>query len=228
MILWNGIDIRTKGIINEKIPTITKGKKRIETYEVEGKNGLLMVDKGTYESFIVSLSCHFNENVFDIDEIKSFLDGYGKLSIDGVREYEAVINNQIDFEEVLRSGFRKFPIQFLCNPIAHDIEPTSVEITESPTTFTINQTANTYPVLTIKGTGDVVIYFNNKAFYLYNLNSEYTYTLDCDAKEIIDQLGRNCSNQMRYDFPYLKPGENTITYTGTITSFEIEYKKAYL
>lgn len=226
MVLWNNVDLRTKGIIVENIPTIIKGKKRIETYEVEGKNGLLMVDKGTYDSFIVSLSCHFNE-IHDIDEIKSFLDGYGKLTIDGEREYEAIINNQIDFEEVLRSGFRKFPLQFLCNPIAHDIESTSVEITE-PTSLTINQTANTYPIITIEGTGDVVVYINNKAFNLYDLNSEYTYTLDCNAKEIVDQLGRNCSNQMRYDFPYLKPGENTISYTGTITSFEIEYKKAYL
>ena len=226
MVLWNNVDLRTKGIIVENIPTITKGKKRIETYEVEGKNGLLMVDKGTYDSFIVSLSCHFNE-IHDIDEIKSFLDGYGKLTIDGEKEYEAIINNQIDFEEVDRSGFRKFPLQFLCNPIAHDIEPTIVEITE-PTSLTINQTANTYPIITIKGTGNVVVYINNKAFNLYNLNSEYTYTLDCNAKEIVDQLGRNCSNQMRYDFPYLKPGENTIDYTGTITSFEIEYKKAYL
>lgn len=227
MILWNGIDLKSKGIINEIIPTITKGKKRIETYEVEGRNGVLMVDKGTYDTFIVSLSCHFNENVFDIDEIKAFLDGYGKLSIDGVKEYDAIVNNKIDFEEINRSGFRKFPIQFLCNPIAHDIESTSVEITE-PTSLTINQTANTYPIITIKGTGDIVVYINNKAFNLYDLNSEYTYILDCNAKEIVDQLGRNCSNQMRYDFPYLKPGENTISYTGTITSFEIEYKKAYL
>lgn len=227
MVLWNNIDLRTKGIIVENIPTITKGKKRIETYEVEGKNGLLMVDKGTYDSFIVSLSCHFNE-IHDIDEIKSFLDGYGKLTIDGEKEYEAIINNQIDFEEVDRSGFRKFPLQFLCNPIAHDIESTLVEITESPTTFTINQTANTYPIITMVGTGDVVIYFNNKAFNLYSLDNTKTYTLDCNAKEITDQLGNNCSNQMRYDFPYLKPGENTIAYTGTITNFEIEYKKAYL
>lgn len=226
MVLWNNVDLKTKGIIVENIPTITKGKKRISTYEVEGRNGLLMVDKGTYDSFICSLSCHFNE-IHDIDAIKSFLDGYGTLTLDGLREYEAVVNNQIDFEEVDRSGFRKFPLQFLCNPIAHDIQPTSVEITE-PTSLTINQTANTYPIITIEGTGDVVVYINNKAFNLYNLNSEYTYTLDCNAKEIVDQLGRNCSNQMRYDFPYLKPGENTISYTGTITSFEIEYKKAYL
>lgn len=227
MVLWNGTDLSTKGIVVEKIPTITKGKKRIETYEVEGKNGLLMIDKGTYDSFIVSLSCHFNE-VNSIDEIKAFLDGYGTLSIDGTREYEAIVNNKIDFEEVERSGFRKFPLQFLCNPIAHDINSTEKTISASPTTFEISQTANTYPILTIKGSGDVSITFNNITFYLYGLEAAKTYTLDCNAKEIVDQLGNNCSNKMRYNFPYLKPGENTIAYSGTITQFTITYKKAYL
>lgn len=227
MVLWNNTDLRNKGIIVEKIPTITKAKKRIETYNVEGRNGVLMVDKGTYDTFVVSLSCHFNETN-SIDEIKSFLDGYGKLSIDGTREYEAILKNNIDFEEILTSGFRKFILQFLCNPIAHDISATNVSVSATPTTLTINQTANTYPVLTIKGSGNVVIFFNNKRFDLLSLDSTKTYTLDCEAKEIVDNGGINCSNKMKYDFPYLKPGENIITYTGTITQFDISYKKAYL
>ena len=73
MVLWKGVNLNTKGIIVEKIPNITKGKKRIDTYEIEGKNGVLMIDKGTYDSFICSLSCHFEET-HSIDEIKSFLD----------------------------------------------------------------------------------------------------------------------------------------------------------
>lgn len=227
MVLWNNTDLRTKGIIVEKIPTITKPKKRFDTHEIEGRNGVLIVDKGTYDTFIVSLSCHFNETN-SIDEIKSFLDGFGKLSIDGVREYEAILRNNIDFEEILTSGFRKFQLQFLCNPIAHDITATDVSITSTPTTLTINQTANTYPVLTIKGSGNVVFYFNNKRFDLLSLDSTKTYTLDCNAKEIVDNASINCSNKMKYDFPYLKPGENTITYTGTLTQFTISYKKAYL
>ena len=227
MVLWNNTDLKNKGIIVEKIPVITKAKRRYDTYEVEGRNGVLIVDKGTYDTFIVSLSCHFNETN-SIDEIKSFLDGFGKLSIDGVREYEAILKNNIDFEEVLTSGFRKFTLQFLCNPIAHDITATDVSVTSTPTTITINQTANTYPILTIKGSGDYSIYFNGNRFDLKSLDSSKTYTLDCEAKEIVDNNNNNCSNQMKYDFPYLKPGENTISYTGTLTQFKITYKKAYL
>lgn len=226
MVKWNNTDLKTKGIIVENIPNIIKGKKRIDTYEVEGRNGLLIVDKGTYDSFIVSLSCHFNET-YSIDEIKSFLDGYGTLSIDGTREYEAFVRNQIDFEEIERSGFRKFPIQFQCNPIAHDIDETVVNVSSTPTSITINQTFNTYPVIELKGSGDVSITFNNETFYLYGLDSANTYILDCNAKEITSG-GLNQSNLMSGNFPYLKPSSNTISYTGTITQFKIKYKKAYL
>lgn len=228
MVKFNNIDLASKGIIVEQIPKIIKGKKRIETYQVEGRNGVLVVDKGTYDTFVVSLSCHFNEKNYSIDEIKELLDGYGKLSLDGLREYDAFIQNQIDFDEVERSGFRKFPIQFMCNPIAHDINSTSVEITESGTDIEIEQTANSYPMIELTGENDISITINNKTFYLYDLDNTRTYTLDCNSKEIYDDLGNNCSNQMSGDFPYLIPNTNTVSYTGTINSLEIEYKKAYL
>lgn len=226
MILWNGINLRDKGIIVENSPTISKGKKRVKTYEVEGRNGVLIIDKGTYESFVCTLDCHFNTDTNSIDSIKEFLDGVGTLSFDGIREYEAILQNQIDFEKV--QNFRKFPVQFLVNPIARDIQETEIEITDSRTELNIESTANVYPIIELKGTGNVTITFNNKTFYLYDLDPELTYTLDCDAKVIINSNGLNCSNQMKYDFPYLQKNTNIITYSGFIDEFIIIYKKAYL
>lgn len=226
MVLWKGIKLRTKGIIVENVPNISKGKKRIQTYEIPGKNGVLMVDKGTYSQFVCSLECHFDTDNFSIDSIKEFLDGYGTLSFDGITEYNAIIQNQIDFEKV--AMFRKFVVQFLVNPISTDIEPTTYVVENNPDTLNISATANMYPVITLVGDGDVSITINNKTFYLYDLDQSLTYTLDCDAKVITNSNGLNCSNQMQYDFPYLQKGENTISYIGTINSFSIAYKKAYL
>ena len=148
-------------------------------------------------------------------------------TLDGTTEYEAIVKNQIDFEDIDRSGFKSFVIQFLCNPIAHDIDETVVNVSSTPTSITINQTFNTYPIIELKGSGDVSITFNNETFYLYGLNIANTYILDCNAKEITSG-GLNQSNLMSGDFPYLKPSSNTISYTGTITQFKIKYKKAYL
>ena len=227
MILWKGIDFKSKGIIVETTPKISKGKKRIETYEIEGRNGFLTIDKGTYASFVVSVECHINEDITSIDNIKEFLDGYGTLSFDGKKEYTAIIQNAISFEKV--TNFKKFVIQFLVNPISKDIEAQTQTINTSPFSFEINEaTTNMYPLIKIEGTGDVSITFNNKTFYLYGLDSSLSYILDCENKEIINSNGLNCSGQMRYDFPYLKSGNNDISYTGIITNIEIEYKKAYL
>lgn len=227
MVKWKGIKLSTKGIIVEKTPSIMKGKKRFEKYEIEGRNGVLVIDKGTYDSFVVTLECHFDISRYSIEEIKEFLDGYGTLSFDGEKEYTAIIQNQIEFEKV--SMFRKFPIQFLVNPICTDINSTVLEVESNNYEINIEEaTANMYPLLTIKGSGDVSFTFNNKTFYLYELNQDNTYYLDCENKVIYDTNNVNCSRLMKYDFPYLKPKTNTISYTGTITLFQIEYKKAYI
>lgn len=227
MVKWKGIELSTKGIIVEKTPSIMKGKKRFEKYEIEGRNGVLVIDKGTYDSFVVTLECHFDISKYSIEEIKDFLDGYGTLSFDGEKEYTAIIQNQIEFEKV--SMFRKFPIQFLVNPICTDINSTVLEVESNNYEINIEEaTANMYPLLTIKGSGDVSFTFNNKTFYLYELNQNNTYYLDCENKVIYDTNNVNCSRLMKYDFPYLKPKTNTISYTGTITLFQIEYKKAYI
>lgn len=226
MVLWNGINLRERGIIVEKIPDIIKGKKRFKSYEIEGRDGVLVVDKGTYDSFVCTLECHFDTDSQSINSIKEFLDGYGTLSFDGETEYTAYISNQIDFEKV--AMFRKFPLQFSINPISKDITPTLFSVTESPITLTINSTYKMYPTITLIGSGDVTITINNKTFYLYDLNSSLTYTLDCEAKVIVNSNNVNCANQMKYDFPVLEKGINNISYTGTLTKFDISYKKAYL
>lgn len=226
---WKGVSLCQYGIIVEKVPKIPKGKKKIEIYEIEGRNGFLTIDSDVYEPFLISLECHINTDAYSLDVIKHFLDGYGTLSIDGQREYNAIIQNQIDFEKVAQLGFRKFIIQFLCNPIAHEINPIQKEISSNSETFEISDaTANMYPTITLAGSGNVNITVNNKTFCLTELDSTKTYTLDCENKVIIDNNATNVANKMLYDFPYLIPGENSVSYTGTITNFVISYKKAYL
>lgn len=227
MVKWKGIDLKDKGIIVEESPQIPKAKREFETYKIDGRNGVLTVDKGTYSTTSLSLKCHFDTERANIDEIKAFLDGYGTLSLENDREYTAIINNQISFEKVLR--FRKFVIQFLVNPISYSVSSTTKNVTGTPTTFEITDaTAEMQPMIEIQGTDNVEITINNKTFHLSELENGKTYKLDCGAKEILDNNNLNSSNKMSGDFPTLKPGMNTIEYNGTITNFKITYKKAYL
>lgn len=227
MIRWKGHLFLGKGIINEKTIIPPKGKKRIKKYEIDGRNGVLIIDENSYDPFVISIPCHLDTLRTNMDDVKKFLDGYGTLSFDDQREYTAIIQNQIDFTKIIQ--FRSFIVQFLVNPIAHDIAVSTQTVDSSPTTFTIDDaTAEMQPTIEIVGSGDVSITVNNKTFHLYDLDSTKTYTLDCENKMITDENHNNVSNQMQNDFPTLIPGENTINYTGTITTFNISYKRAYL
>lgn len=223
MIKFKGIDLFTKGIIVEKTPTISKGKKKINIYEIDGRNGFLSIDTGVYAPFSITLECHCKDTA-NKEDIKQFLDGYGTLSFDDEKQYTAIVNDAIPFEKVM--NFKRFQINFLVNPIAEDIIATSSTISSSPTTLTINDTySEIYPILKIAGSGDIEITINNKTFYLNDIDGEYI--LDCKNK-VITKNNINASSSMYGDFPTLINGENTISYTGTISSFEIEYRKTYL
>ena len=223
MLLWNNIDFKEKGIIVETTPKISKGKKKINIYEVEGRNGFLSVDTGAYDSFPLSIECHAKETA-NFDEIKLFLDGYGTLSVDGKREYTAIIQNSIPFEKVLM--FKKFIVQFLVNPISESIQSFSYVVTEQNDILNISDaTENIFPILEITGSGNISITINNKTFNLKNISGKYI--LNCKLKTIT-QNDLNASDKMQYDFPSLKPGENFISYIGNVTEFKITYRKAYL
>ena len=221
MVKWNGIDFKNKGIIVEKTPTISKGKKDIEIYSVAGRSGFLSIDKGTYQPFSLQIECHAKETA-NFDEIKAFLDGYGTLTLDGEREYTAIVNNAIPFEKV--QMFKSFVVQFMVNPIAHDITPTTISITDD---FTIvGATAKMHPILTLEAAaGGAEVNINGVEFTTSNEESA-TYILDCESK-IITKNGINASNEMLGDFPFFINGENTYQGTG-VTSLSASYKKAYL
>lgn len=219
---WKGITFNSKGIIIDKTPTISKGKKDIETITIPGRNGFLAIDKGTYQPFVVSLECHAKETA-NFDTIKTFLDGYGTLSFDGLREYTAVIQNAIEFSKALQ--FKRFPIEFLVNPIAEDITPTTYTVTSSGSTLTITDSnAPIYPKIELTISGQTSFVVNG---YSFSLSTAGTYTLDCKNMVIIDSNDDNAASIMDGDFPILG-NSNTITYVGNVTSFQIIYKKAYL
>lgn len=228
MYKWKGTDLSTKGIIVEKKPTISKGKKKIKTYDIYGRNGFLSIDTGVYEPFELTLECHLDTSIANLDEVKALLDGYGTLQFDSDRQYTAIVNNAIPFE-VVATKFRSFIIQFLCQPIAESTTETTYAVGASPQTLTINDTyTDIYPIIEIKATTDMNITINGTNFLLSNLDSSKTYTLDCKNQEITDNSGNNASNLMSGNFPKLIKGSNAITYTGTKTTFNIKYHKTYL
>ena len=227
-ISWNNQKFYDKGVIIEKIPTITKAKKRFKTYTIPGRNGVLNIDQDTYDTIACTLECHFKDLDTTIPTLNTWLDGYGKLSLDGVRYYEGIVSNNIPYEQI--QNFKKFQVNFTLNPIQKKINATEKELDVSESTQTINVggTYKTYPVIEVDGTGQLIIRVNETTFTITS-DGNYPYILDCEAKEIL-QNNVNASSAMSGDFPFLIPGDNEIylSGTGTFTSITITYHESYL
>lgn len=233
MIIWKGVNLASKGIINDNIPKIQKPKKRIDVYEIYGRDGFLSVDNGTYDSWQLSLECHLPDNA-DMNYIASLLDGYGTISFDGIKQSTAIINSNIEFDLIRNSGFKKFLLEMQVNPIFEDITPTIRNLSSSfspvgdfyRVLLEGSYNFNIYPEeLEIEISTDSDIYFNNRKFSL----KAGHYFLNCKMKEIVDNDGDNMSSKMSGNFPYLDTsGSNLIKLTSNPTIFKMTYRKTYL
>lgn len=219
---WNGVTFNSKGIIIEETPIIPKAKKNFTNYTIPGKSGFTSIDNKTYDSIPFTLKCHFKDGVGNREEIAAWLDGYGTLQVDEEKEYKGQISNTIPFEKVTR--FRKFPVQFLLQPIAQAVEPTIISRTTTGS-FDSDTYTDSFPIIRVTGSGTITIGLNGIQFTIYNASGEYI--LDCGAK-VITNNGSNASNSMSGDFPKVINGSNALTVTGTVTALTIEYKKSYL
>ena len=219
---WNGVTFNSKGIIIEDTPVMPKAKKRFTQYTIPGANGFKTIDNKTYEAIPFTLKCHYKEGTGNREQIGAWLDGYGKLQIDDEKEYTGYISNTIPFEKVV--SFKKFPVQFMLQPIAKAVNATTINMT-TPGTFQSDTYTNAYPIIKVTGTGNITIGLNGTQFTIYSASGEYI--LDCEAK-VITKNGFNESANMSGDFPVVKNGSNQLTITGSVTALTIEYKKSYL
>lgn len=218
---WKGITFTSKGVVIEKIPLVSRANHSYTKYTIPGRSGNLVIDNKTYDEVPFSLECHFNNTTTNINDVKSWLDGYGKLQLDNEKEYTGYVSNVISFEQIKR--FDKFIVQFMLKPFAKALTPTTITRTTSGT-FTAN-TVNTYPTITITGSGTIGLTLNGTSFTISNANG--TYILDCEAK-IITKAGLSQSSSMSGDFPMIINGSNSLTVSGTISALEISYYKTYL
>lgn len=227
MFYFKGSSSISKGLIVTNEIKIGKARKRIDRIEIDGRNGYLTIDKGTYDPILVSVKCHLKTT--NMSDIYSWLDGYGKFSLDNQIEYDAIVSNQISLEKIT-NHFDNILIQFELQPISKSKNFIEVEIEETPQIISISEaTAIIEPIIELDMTGDISITFGSKTFTLTDLDGETI--LNSELKTINDSSG-NISNKMLGDFPTLTTGSNSVSYIlgdgSTITSFIIKYKKAFI
>jgi predicted phage tail component-like protein len=211
------------GLIIEHNPVIPVPKKNINTIPIEGRNGSLTEDLGTYEDIeIPVLFALADENIKPkCRQIKNWLVGKmlnNKLIFDDDLDtfykvkYVKIPN---DIERVL-DQIGKFTAIFVCEPFSFS----SVDVLEfSQPTSLYNDGYDSEPYFKIYGTGDVTLTINSKNIILKGLN-EYI-ELNSEIEKCYKGT-QPLDDKMIGEFPILTSGENQISWVGNITKVDIK------
>lgn len=219
--IWNGI--KSDDLIINKLPNIIKAAKDITKIEVQGRDGSLTQDNGSYKSIVKSVECTMKD-LEQIDFICSWLTGSGEVifSNEPTKVYKATIINQIEFERVVAT-FHSFIVQFECQPHKYDIDNQLITLLSSGSIYNAGTTSK--PVIKIYGTGAIDLNINGNIINLSNVD-EYV-TIDSDLIDCYKDTELK-NNYMNGDFPELVNGTNNISWIGTVTKVEIIPNWRYL
>ena len=159
-------------------------------------------------------------------EIKGVLAQASTLSFDDAPNfYYKIKQAQISETESVIKASGVFSVEFIAEPYEYE---TSATGNYSVKSFTIaNKTTTTaLPVIKIYGTGTVVLNINGRGITITGLTSSIV--LDSELQEAHSGLTTNMNSNMNGEFPILRTGNNTITWTGMVTKVEIDPRWRWL
>lgn len=227
---WKGKRSNTiPGLIICELPPITKPKMRTSITKIDGRDGDIIEELG-YESYTKNVKIGLTKN-YDVDSIAKYFTGEGTLIISDEpnRVYNSKIIDKVDYEKLLR--FKTATVKFHTQPFKYlKDEPSKKLIISSETSLIVKNQGleKSKPIITLYGSGTIEILINN--------NSIFTYTFpEGDSSVVIDSIQEEAyldgifkNRNMLGIFPILEPGDNVITWTGTLTQIIVEPKSRWI
>ena len=227
-VIINNQNTKTLGFALKGRPNIPSANKRYESTEVEGRDGSLTRFLG-YEDlkFTLNFNILFQSDIKQkLREIKGALAQAGTLSFDDSPNfYYKIKQAQISETESVIKSSGVFSVDFVADPFEYQ-KTSSTAYTTKPISLTNQTTAEALPLIKITGTGTVVLSVNGTGITLTGLTSSIV--LDSELQEAYAGLTTNMNSSMNGNFPVLKIGSNTITWTGAVTKVEIDPKWRWL
>jgi len=205
------------GIVITEKPSDSKAEKNVDEIPIPGRDGDLTFDYGTYKPLPSTLICTLLDDN-NIDAVKSWLDGYDKLifSWRPGRYFDAKLINRIDIAQTL-AAFGEFPLIFKTQPHVYAVNNSLITLTAAGSIFNPGS-YKSKPVIKIYGTGAINLTINGNVINLTNVVAYVT--VDSELMDCYKDTDLK-NNYMAGEFPELLPGENIISWTGTVTKIEI-------
>lgn len=226
---FNGDRSLSLNLFLENYPSIPIANEEYEEQPVEGRSGNLIINKGTYPDKKIPFTFTILSPRIEIDfekvyewftEIEDNRLIFGRS--DRCYKVKKVIfgNIQKEFRSI-----GEFDIIFLCEPFTQDLTKTVHEITKSGFKINYNGNAPGDTLIKVYGSGNIQLTINGETMQINNVNNYIE--IDSDLLQVRNQDGTSKDDDTLGDFILLEKGENTISYTGSVTKIIIEYTTKY-
>jgi predicted phage tail component-like protein len=224
-----------KGLLIQSLPPITKPQQRVLTETIDGRDGdrLTLLGYAAYDKTVQIGLC----GDYDVDEvIQYFVDNMsGKVifSNEPDKYYRYTIVKQIDFERLLR--FKQAKVVFHVQPYKYDAGTDEFRLSLTGLTYTkIRNNGNTYsrPLWALSGTGTKSFYINGIGVDIDFSQCDGFCVIDTEALEAYDGWPQTHGTALAnravsgdYNNLRLKPGENTVNWSGSGTLSTLQVQK---
>lgn len=189
---------------------------------VPGRNGDVIIDNNRYENINVSYTVSFRHLSTRSTVLKLWLckSGYYCLTDTYQPEYfrMAAFSSNLKIDELIRN-VGKAQLVFNCKPFMYSfagqekITLTAEGIITNPEAFTSE------PYIKITGSGNVTLSIGNKSYSMTAIGP----CIELDSELMAAYRGSTlCNNKINFtEFPTLLPGDNNISWTGSVAKVEI-------
>ena len=230
---WRGVSSSAHGVVVRSLPAPISGAQRHTTVVVPGRHGALHLMEDVRDEVLLNIECYLPYEqgvpVSDLRTIIGWLTGSGQLLLSdqpGVF-FQGQILDTVNFEPVL-PGFadRVFSLPVWVKPHAYKTGVSDIAVVVSGTEVVNPCTAESEPVITVTGSGDIALSIGD---YLVELDAvDGQITLDCEAR-VAHKSGVLAGLQVALsEWPVLVPGANAISWTGAVTSVSISPRWRWL
>jgi phage-related protein len=217
--VFNGVNSRDMGVYLANPAPIMRGKERVTEQTVLGLAGTLTLPDGedNYEPYVQQLVLRARE---PISEISKWLrgDGYVTFSGEPDRKQKARVINQTQFKKISRHlTYWEGTVQFRCQPLKEALHEAEYAVSNGAAITNLGDVTER-PVFTFTGAyGNFTVSAGGKTLAITGLDQDLGgCVIDCGAGYVLSydktQLITNLSGG---EFPELKPGQNTLTLTGS-------------
>ena len=229
IVLNNNNSNEITGLLIQALPPISKPLMRTTIEEIDGRDGDIVTNLG-YSAYDKEVSIGLYGK-YDVDDVIQYFNNNSKGQVTFSNEedkyYNYEIINQIDFERLIR--FKTATVTFHVQPFKYSLlDGTKVFNITNQTSVSIKNNGNyvSKPIITIYGSGTINLSLNGEQLFVIELGENATQvTIDTNLMEAYNNGTQVLMNrQVNGDYSNfaLNVGNNTISWTGTITEIDIQ------